>query len=149
MLQEATDGCPAGKSITSIEECKLAAESLALNLRDDEVVVASYWMIPCGCALGGGDTSVHFDSNFDYCTQDGSYRSICKIDGSVSPTLSPSSSPMKPPSPYEMLQEATDGCPAGKSITSIEECKLAAESLALNLRDDEVVVASYWMIPCG
>merc|ERR1712127_631296 len=96
MLQEATGGCPFDWGITTVEECKLAGESLALYLRNYEVVVASYWMIPCGCALGGGDTSVHFDENFDYCgpeQNDGSWRSICK----------------KPL--YDVLEEATGSCP--------------------------------------
>ena len=151
VLQEVTGGCPAGKSITTVEECKLAGESLSLTLRDNEVVVASFWMIPCGCALGGADTSVHFDSNFNACNDnDGTWRSICKIEGSThSPTARPSTNPTLTPSPYEVLQEVTGGCQPGWGISSVEECKVAGESLGLTLRDNEVVEASYWMIPCG
>lgn len=93
MLQEATGSCPAGKEITTIEECKLAGESLSLNLRDGSVVVGSWSWVPCGCASWpGGD--IHFDTNFDNCgpdQNDGGWRSICKqID--LPPTYAPTPS---------------------------------------------------------
>lgn len=106
MLQEVTGSCPAGKEITTVEECKLAGESLSLNLRDGSVVVGSWSWVPCGCAscLGcGGD--IHFDTNFDNCgpdQNDGTWRSICKQGVTASPTAEPTvpgTTPTQPPSP--------------------------------------------------
>jgi uncharacterized protein YgiB involved in biofilm formation len=146
VMDVSTEGCPPGRGITTTQECKAAGESLSLYFRSGYLISGTWWFVPCGCAMQAvGDMAVHFDSNLNECGSDGNWRSICKTTGTAPPTISPN---LNGPQ-YEVLEVSTEGCPAGKGITTVDECRVAGESLSLYFRSGYIPTGTWWFVPCG